>query len=134
MKQLFENEYMRINTLNNNRILEIKSRKVIDDIQELDRHITIINQYVKDTHVEKIILSLNNLDQISKESLLSEKFLPFISEYGVKNIAVITGTDKKVQTLLSELKSYLSPLSEQLNITSETFETFEQALEWIVNE
>lgn len=133
MKQLFENEYMRIRAIEHESILEIKSKKACDDIQDLDRHLTIINQYVKDTHAKKIIFTLNTLDRICKESLLNEKLLPYIREYGVNNIAVITGTDKKVQSLLSELGLYLSPLTNQLHINSETFETFEQGLAWIIN-
>lgn len=128
---LFEDEYMKIGINKNSNILEIKTKKVCDDTKELDKHITIINQYVKDTHPEKIIFSLTNLDQISKESLLNDKFLPCIGTNGVKTMAIVTGENKKVQTLVSELGAYLSPLKKEYDINSETFETYQKAMNWI---
>ena len=131
MKQLFENDYMKIGTNNVYECLEIISKKDCDDIKELERHITIINQYVKDTQAKKLILMIDNLDKISKESLLSEKFFPFIGNLGVKNIAVITGEDEKVKTFVQELGSYVSPVKEKYKIITKRFENYQQALQWI---
>ncbi|MBS3778528.1 MAG: hypothetical protein KGY50_04475 [Candidatus Thermoplasmatota archaeon] len=132
MNSLFEDEYMEIEINNIPKILEIKTKKVCDDTNELEKHIIIINQYVKDTDAKKLIFSLNNLDRISKESLLNDKFFPCIGTNGVKTIAIVTGENKKVQALISELGAYVSPLKETYNITSETFETYQQAMNWII--
>lgn len=131
MNYLFEDEYIEIGINKIPNVLEIKTKKVCEDIKELEKHITIINQYVKDTHPEKLIFSLTNLNQISKESLLKDKFLPCIGTNGVKIIAIVTGENKKVQTLVSELGAYVSPIKKAYDITSETFETYQQAMNWI---
>lgn len=131
MKQLFENEYMEIRTNPIQGILEIDLKKNSDNIEKFDEQIVIINQYVKDTKDKKLILKLNTLYEISKESILKEKFLPFIGEQKVKTIAVITGENMKVKTLISELDSYLASEKEHYDISLNLFETYEQALQWI---
>ena len=131
MKQLFENEYMEIKSNTTPGILEIKSKKVCDDIKELEKHIIIINQYVKDTDAKKLIFTLNTLDEISKESLLTEKLFPFIGAEGIQEIAVVTGDNKKVKTLVHELGSYISPLKRQYHIRTEVFDNYEPAVDWI---
>jgi hypothetical protein len=131
MKQLFENEYMEIRTDTIQGILEIDLKKNSDNIKKFDEQIVIINQYVKDTKDKKLILKLNNLYEISKESILKEKFLPFIGEQKVKTVAVITGENMKVKTLISELDSYLASEKEHYDISLNLFETYEQAFQWI---
>ena len=131
MKKLFENEYMeiRLNTIYG--LLEVTSKKVCDDVNELEKHIIIINQYVKDTGAKKLLFTLVTLEEISKESLLSEKLFPCIGAEGIKEIAVVTGDNRKVKTLVQELGSYVSPLKKQYRIRSEVFDKYESALDWI---
>ncbi|HMA83443.1 MAG TPA: hypothetical protein VKP59_04360 [Candidatus Thermoplasmatota archaeon] len=131
MKKLFENEYMEIRSNTMPGVLEIKSKKVCDDINELEKHIIIINQYVKDTKAKKLIFTLDTLEEISKESLLNEKLFPFIGGEGIQDIAVVTGGNKKVKTLVHELGSYVSPLKRQYHIRTEVFDNYEPAIDWI---
>ncbi len=131
MKKLFENEYMKIRSNTISGILEIKTKKVCDDVNELEKHIIIINQYVKDTGAKKLLFTLDTLEEISKESLLSEKLFPCIGAEGIKEIAVVTGDNRKVKTLVQELGSYVSPLKKQYRIRSEVFDKYESALDWI---
>ena len=131
MKKLFENEYMKIRSNTISGILEIKTKKVCDDVNELEKHIIIINQYVKDTGAKKLLFTLDTLEEISKESLLSEKLFPCIGAEGIKEIAVVTGDNRKVKTLVQELGSYVSPLKKQYRIRSEVFEKYESAVDWI---
>lgn len=131
MEQLFENDHLQIESNPRINILEIKNKQVCDDLNLLEDYLTIIDYYVKNTHAKKIVLCLDTFDQFPKESLLSEKFFPRIGEDGVTDIAIITGENKKVQTFISELGLYLAPIREQYHITSETFETYQQAIQWI---
>jgi hypothetical protein len=134
MEKLFENEYMQIGRNPVHDILEIKSKKVCDDVIELDNHIAIIIRYVKDTQSKKIIFNLNNMDYYCKESLLYDKLVPSLGENGVKSIAAVTGKNEKVKTLLSELGAYLSPVEKQFHIIGENFETYQDAFQWIISE
>ena len=131
MKQLYENEYMKILSDQKQGIVSVEIKKCCDDIQKLDEHLSIINQYVKDTRGEHIILQVEKLHEISKESLLNEKFLPFVGSCGVKDIAVITGENIQVKTLISELGTYIAPVKEKYQIITESFETYDQAVDWI---
>jgi hypothetical protein len=131
MKKLFETDYMIIGSNKIKGVLEIKSKKVCDDIAELEKNIMIINQYVKDTDAKKLIFTLNNLREISKESLLTEKLFPFFGLEGVHDIAVITGKNEKVKALVHELGAYVSPLKKQYNIQTELFDKYQPALDWI---
>jgi hypothetical protein len=132
MNHLFENEYIKIGTDKSASITTIKSKKICDDITELDKNIALINHYIKDTKSKKIIFSLTNLDQLSKESLLKEKLFPTLGSVGVKEIAVVTGTNKKVQSFISEIGFYVTPVKEHYRINSETFEDYQQAIDWMI--
>ena len=125
---------MEIITYPNQGILEIDVKRTSEDVDKLDAHIEIINQYIKDTKDKKLILKLNNLFEISKESILKEKFIPFVSEQGIKHIAVITGENIRVKSLISELDNYLKPEKEHYGISFNIFEEYAQALQWINSE
>lgn len=133
MEKLFDNEYLQIGRNPFHDILEIKSKKVCDDVIELENHIALIIQYVKDTQAKKIIFNLDNMEYYCKESLLYEKLFPALGKNGVKNIAAVTGKNEKIKTLLSEIGSYLSPVEEQFHIRGEKFETYQDAFQWIMN-
>lgn len=131
MNHLFENEYMKIGTDKSLEFISIKSKKMCDRIFELDKNIALINHFVRDTKIEKIIFNLKNLNQISKESLLNEKLIPNLGKMGVTDIAIVTGTNKKVQSLLSEIGSYIKPVKRAYHIHSETFSDYHKAVDWI---
>ena len=131
MKQLFENEYMKILTSPIQGILEIDIKRTSEDVDKLNEHIAIINQYMKDTKDKKLILNLNNFLEISKESILKEKFIPCIGEQGITQIAVITGENVKVKSLVSELDNYLKPEKEHYGVSFHIFEQYDQAVQWI---
>jgi len=134
MKQLFENEYMKILTSPIQGILEVDIKRTSEDVDKLNEHIAIINQYIKDTKNKKLILNLNNFLEISKESILKEKFIPCIGEQEITQIAVITGENVKVKSLVSELDNYLKHEKEQYGVYFNIFEQYDQALQWISSE
>ncbi len=134
MRQLFENEYMEILTNPMQGILEVDIKKTSEDIEKFDEHIAIINQYIKDTKGKKLIFKLNKLLVISKESIIKEKLMPIFGEQEIKDIAIITGENIKVKSLISELNNYLKHEKEQYGVSFNIFEHYDQALQWINSE
>jgi hypothetical protein len=131
MRQLFESEYMEILTNPMQGILEVDIKRTSESIEKFDEHIAIINQYIKDTKNKKLIFKLNKLLMISKESIIKDKLIPFIGEQGIKDIAIITGENIKVKSLISELDNYLKHEKEQYGVSFCLFEQYDQALQWI---
>jgi hypothetical protein len=133
MKTLFDNKYLKVKQDENQKILEVTGKKDCGDLIKLKQIILIIEQYYKDTHSSKLIFKLEGLNTIYDEKLISDELLPYLGYLGVKNIAIITGKDKKTKVFFEELGNYLNPTKKQYRIKTKSFETKNDCLEWLKN-
>jgi hypothetical protein len=134
MKTLYRNEYLQVNIDDQNEILEVIGKKMCDDIMTLKQLLLIIEQYVKDTGLPKVIFKLEGFNTVGNERLIQEELYPYLGNLGVKHIAVITGTEKKTQIFFEELGNSLSSVTDQYNIKSKQFETRADGLKWMLEE
>jgi hypothetical protein len=134
MNYLFENEYIRVNIGDDNKILEVVGKQTCDDFQIIKELLSIIEQCVKEAHSEKIIFQLEGFNTIGNDTFIYEEFLPYLGKFGVSQIAVITGKNQKTKVFFEELGQYLSPVRKQYRINSKLFENTNDCFKWINKE
>ena len=131
MNYLFENEYIRVNIWDDNRVLEVVGKQMCDDFQIIKELLHIIEQCVKEAHAEKIIFQLEGFNTVGDDTFIYEEFLPYLGKFGVDQIAVITGKNHKTKVFFEELGQYLSSVRKQYHIDSKLFETTNECFKWI---
>ena len=131
MNSLFENEYLRVNIGNDPTVLEVIGKQTCDDSQIIKELLCIIEQSVRIAHTEKIIFQLNGFNYVGDDTYIYEEFLPYLGKFGVSQIAIITGKNRKTKVFFEELGQYLSPIRKQYRIDSKLFETTNDCFKWI---
>lgn len=131
MKTLFDSKYLKVKQDENQGILEVTGKKECDDLIKLKQLILIIEQYYKDTHSSKLIFELKGFNTVGDERFISEELFPYLGYLGVKNIAIITGKDKKTKVFFEELGNYLNPARKQYRIKTKLFESKNECFKWM---
>ena len=131
MNTIFENEYIRVNIGDDNRVLEVVGKQTCDDFQIIKELLSIIEQCVKEAHAEKIIFHLEGFNTVGDDTFIYDEFFPYLGKFGVNQIAFITGKNQKTKVFFEELGHYLSLVRKQYHIDSRLFETTNECFRWM---